>query len=234
MKPRDEGWIQSSVKALNEERFAVNHHKIPRISTLVKRGELTDLSGNKDANRNLEMKKSRNECPIIGGKQEPDFIQANIEYDVDYTSILKSSHSEYQSLFLKSMNKNNFIDRSRFDRFDNCQFKTVERYGLNNQISFNGGIGRPGSYNAHMVIPTQTSVIDEDKKVRAYELLGATSRSRSHDLGKQLDRAPAPKFINAYIVNKKGLHDGLAPLSLKKINFRDFLPNSVQNKVKSL
>ena len=69
MRPRDSNWIYESAKNLNEQRFAVNLDKMPRVSTLVKKGELVDSKGCKNALKNYDMSeiKSRNECKIIGG-----------------------------------------------------------------------------------------------------------------------------------------------------------------------
>lgn len=65
MKPREGEWIEQNSQKVNEKRFASNLHKIPRICTKVKRGELLDLNGN-DNTVDMSQMKSRNECLIIG------------------------------------------------------------------------------------------------------------------------------------------------------------------------
>jgi len=47
---------------------------------------------------------------------------------------------------LKNINQSKQKDLTMFDRFgDNCQYKTIKQYGMNNTVA-NGGIRRPGAY----------------------------------------------------------------------------------------
>jgi len=94
MRPRDSNWITESAKNLHENRFAVNLDKISRVSTKVKKGELTDKHGCKNAMKQYDMSeiKSRNECKIIGGNSASSFGQYNFDYDINYDQCDKNDY----------------------------------------------------------------------------------------------------------------------------------------------
>jgi hypothetical protein len=100
--PRANRWINN----LHENRFAMNSDKMPRICTSVKKGELIDSMGTTDAFTYLDMKKSMskkdNGLFESGGKS---FSQHNLDYDVNFNQVHDNTHKNYQSKFLKSVNK---------------------------------------------------------------------------------------------------------------------------------
>ena len=113
-----------------------------------------------------------------------------------------------------------------FDRFgDNCQYKTIKQYGMNNTVA-NGGIRRPGAYGLAQLKTNDASIIDEDKKLEGYELLGQASKPIVHEFGKLVERYPRKKFMNEFIVHCQD-KDLKQNKSLDKVNFKDFLPNSL-------
>lgn len=59
------------------------------------------------------------------------------------------------------------------------------------------------------------------------------SRARSFNLKQSLEREPCKKFMNEYIVNdKEGDYNPQPKKKLDKLDYKDFLPNSILCKLK--
>lgn len=145
MAVRDIDWISKGMQ-LHSGRFAVNLDKITRVSSKVKKGELLDAKGSTDACSDLDMKhfRSRNE-DLFGNKS---LSQTNLDYDVNWESVQTNTHKEYKSNFLRIVNKEKLQDKKLFNRFsDNCSYKTVGTYGVNNLGNAVVTFARPGQYN---------------------------------------------------------------------------------------
>lgn len=199
MLPRSTNWVNN----LHEARFAFNFDKMPRVCSNVKKGELVDSQGSLHAHRDLDMRKTisrKDEGPF--GSAGKSFGQSNLDYDVNYDSVHANCHKEYQSQFLKRVNKQGIEDKGVFDRFaDSCQYKTIKKYGANTSSTLAKPCGRPGTYNLISCVPA-VSVVNEDNKVSSLD--ARKNKAPTFEIEKQIERSPRRKFYNEYIVQKEG------------------------------
>jgi hypothetical protein len=106
---------------------------------------------------------------------------------------------------------------SRFE--DNCQHKTLRTCS---NFSRPAADTRPGLYSVATQQQDQPSIIDYERTVTGFASLSHCPRAVAHDFSASLEREHEPSFMNKYILNQH-----TEDISVDKLSYQDFLPNSI-------
>lgn len=101
------------------------------------------------------------------------------EYELNYSQVKANQHQQYQSNFLKEVNKVTKGDTKQlFDRFDtNCEYK-VMRQGMKELNSDLKSIQRPGGYMVDTSSKKRPNSIEEEQKIKGLCHLGHHKNSQ--------------------------------------------------------